>query len=231
MEKLKLVMKRFFTNRRNLILLVIVLLLAIVALLLLPGGERSARSFQGGEDTPYPYEWTEQEDGSILLSLSAQVPEGCVWQSIAQEENDLVQVKREAAEGNVFRLLPLRTGDALLRFTLADAQYTEDRCCTLMLTLEIRGEEEERSASVSGNRLILFDRALQGGEGFGCPYRLWFDEEERFSVGLSDSSQEPDWQLFRQNSGDVLQLVNRSTENGILTLRFRGSGAAGRAAR
>ena len=218
-------MKQFFTKRRVLIIVVIVLILAIVALLLLPGGARGDQSFQGGEDTPYPFEWTEKKDGSILLSLCRQVPEGCVWR-FEQETSDTAAVSREEnAEGSVFRVQPLRAGDVLLRFLLADENFPEDCCCELLLTAELRAEDEELKASVSGNRMILTEQALRGGESFDCPYRIRTDEEERLALFLLDGSTEPDWQLFQRNSGDVLRLAGRKTENGILALRFYGSSA------
>ncbi|MBR3587757.1 MAG: hypothetical protein IKO00_17175 [Oscillospiraceae bacterium] len=218
-------MKQFFTKRRILMIVVIVLVLAIVALLLLPGGTRRDQSFQGGEDTPYPFEWTEKQDGSILLSLCRQVPEGCLWR-FAQEASDAVAVsKEEKGEGSVFRVQPLRTGDVLLRFLLADESFPEDCCCELLLTAEIRAEAEELKASVSGNRMILTGQALRGGESFDCPYRIRTDEEDRLAVFLLDGSTEPDWQLFQRNRGDVLRLAGRKTENGILSLRFYGNSA------
>ena len=218
-------MKQFFTKRRILIMIVIVLALAIVALLLLPGGAQRDLSFQGGEDTPYPYEWTEKQDGSILLSLCRQVPEGFAWR-VAQEDTDAAAVSREEdAEGSVFRVQPLRAGDVLLRFVLADESFPEDCCCELLLTAELRAEDEELKAAVSGNRMILTELALRGGEGFDCPYRIQTDEEDRLAVFLLDGSSEPDWQLFQRNSGDVLRLAGRKTENGILALRFYGSSA------
>ena len=217
-------MKQFFTKRRVLISIVIVLVLAIVALLLLPGGGRKNRSFQGGEDTPYPYKWTEKKDGSILLSLCRQVPEGYVWHFV-QEKKDTVLVSQESGEGNVFHLQPLGTGDVLLRFILADADFPEDRCCELLLTAELRAEKGEVTASVSGNRMVLTEQSLRGGESFDCPYRIRTDEEGRLAVFLRDGSQEPDWQIFQRNSADVLRLARREAENGILTLRLYGSNA------
>lgn len=218
-------MKEFFTKRRVLVIIVIVLLLAILALLLLPGGARKDQSFRGGEDTPYPYEWTEKQDGSIRLSLSRQVPEGFAWR-FAQEEAGAVQVSREEqAEGSVFRVQPLRAGDALLRFVLADQRFPEDCCCELLLTAELRAEDDTLIASVSGNRSVLTEAALRGGEDFNCPYRLRTDAEGRLSVFLLDGSEAPDWQLFQRNSGDVLRLAQRKTENGLLTMNFYGSSA------
>ena len=217
-------MKQFFTKRRILILVVIVLLIAIALLLFLPGRGRKEKRFQGGEDTPYPYEWTEKKDGSILFSLCAHVPEGCVWRT-EQDENETALVKRDEKEDHLFRLQPRKDGDVLLRFTLADKTFPEDRCCELLLTVEVRSEKKSVNATVVGHRLVLAERALRGGESFGCPYRLWTDEQGRFTVGLAEDSQEQDWQLFQQNSGNVLRFYGLRTENGVLSLRFRGVSA------
>lgn len=218
-------MKQFFTKHRILIILVVVLLLAILALLLLPGGARKDQSFQGGEDTPYPYEWTELRDGSIRLSLCRQVQEGYLWR-FAQEETGTVLVSaEERAEGSVFRVQPLRAGDALLRFVLADARFPEDCLCELLLTAELRAEDDALIASVSGKRSVLTEQALRGGESFACPYRIRTDAEGQLSLFLQDGGPEPDWQLFQRSSGDALRLAERKTENGLLTLRFYGSGA------
>ncbi len=214
-------MKQFFTKRRVLIIIVIVLVLAVLVLLLLPGNKRKEQTFQGGKDTPYPYEWTEKKDGSIFLSLCKQVPDGCAWRYDPQQTG-AVQVSREDGEGSAFRVKPVKAEDVLLRFVLADETFPEDFCCELLLTVEVRDGDKGYVTAVTGNRLSLRERSLRGGEDFGCPYRIGTDEEGRLTVSLADDSPEADWQLFQRNSGDFLRTAGRKRENGVLRLGFYG---------
>ena len=214
-------MKQYMTKRNLLIAAAALLLIAFLVLLLLSGGGRKEQTFQGGEDTAYPYRWTELADGSLRLTLCDQAPAGCFWQ-LSQGEHSSLQVTWQEGTEDAYLIQPTRVEDALLRFVLADETFPEDRSCELLVTVEVQADGDDLLASVSGHRLIVPEGTLRGGEEFDCPYRIWRDGDQRLVLGLSDGSEDPDWQLFQASVGNVLALSDRTVQEGLLTLRFYG---------
>lgn len=185
---------------------------AVLALLLLSalrGGSQQEQG-SGGADTPYPYSWAEQRDGSLSVTLAA-APEGFAWACDAGGDAESVTAERNKAGG--FTVTPLREGSVPLTFTLAGELDAADRLAELELRLYIETQGKNLKASVTGDRLTLLHGMLRGGEELGCPYRVW-NEENRLVVFLTDEAELPDWSVHIADRRVATPLWQEETAGG-----------------
>lgn len=112
--------------------LVLGLLTAITAVML-----AGCSKNQGGQDTPYPYSWKENRDGSVELTINGETEEGYTWTA---ESSYMLQTDKTETG---FTITPL-TGDAagVVSFTCqTDGSLPEQ---VYKITLSLKADEKGR---------------------------------------------------------------------------------------
>ena len=67
------------TKRKILTAAVILGAVVLIGLILFLSLRKREGLFTGGEDTPYPYAWTEEKDGTVLVMPGGKIPAGFRW--------------------------------------------------------------------------------------------------------------------------------------------------------
>ena len=213
--------REWFTKRNILTAAVILLAVAVIALILFlteRGRGRETAYYTGGEDTPYPYAWTENADGTVLISPCAAVPEGWGW-LVADADPAIAAVTDQSTpEAPAFLLTPTGAGDSFFELELADSADSTDLLCRLVMTVEST-KEKTWSASVTGNRLELFDGVLRGGADFGAAYRIRTLENGTLELRLTDEKAAGDWRAVVRTES-TLGCSGVRQEEGTVTARF-----------
>ena len=184
------------TKRRILTAAVIFAALLLIALILfLTSRKPRSEQFAGGEDTPWPYAWTQLSDGTLLVKPKGDIPAGYGW-TVAQADAAIAAVSEQDSEGRTaFLLTPVGTGDSFFILALTGHEDEEDQLCRLIMTVEVSGEKKPKAA-VTGHRLEIVEGILRGGEDLGTPYRVWTEEDGTLQLRLTDSAGAEDWKLL-----------------------------------
>ena len=184
-------------------------LLLLCALLL--GGCASGRhSGSGGADTPYPYGWKEERNGTVTVTL-ADAPEGFAWTAESVDES---VVTVEQKKNGSYSAVPVGENAATLHFTLENSLDADDCLVRLSLGVDVTRSKKTLDARILSDVLELLPGMVRGGEEFGCPYKLWTDDDGLLNLFLSDDA--GDWQLLSP------------TASGAETVVFDPSGVTGR---
>ena len=213
--------REWFTKRNILTAAVILLAVAVIVLILIltgRGRRRGTERFTGGADTPYPYAWTENADGTVLISPCAAVPEGYGW-LVSDSDPAVVSVTERSAQGApAFLLTPVGVGDCFFELALADAADSSDALCRLVMTVE-GTKDKARSASVTGDRLELLDNVLRGGADFSAAYRIRTDENGVLELRLTDTEKAEDWRVAVRTPS-TLDVSGLQQGDGAVTARL-----------
>ena len=187
---------KIFT-KRNLLTLGIILaaVLLVVLILVLTGGRgKKAERFTAGEDSAYPYAWTQEKDGSVHVVPCAAVPEGYGWLLTGSDAAVAAVTEQRGENGLTYLLTPTGAGDCFFELSLAAGEDSEDVLCRLLMTVEVSGGKKLKAA-VTGNRLSPVEGILRGGTEWGAAYRLWTGEDGTLQLRLRDSERADDWKL------------------------------------
>ncbi len=204
------------TKRRILTAAVILAALLLIGLILfLSVRGRRLERFSGGEDTPYPYAWTENRDGTVLVEPCGEIPAGFGW-TVVEADAAVAVAPEQSEEGKTsFLLTPEGGEDCFFILALTGGEDGEEELGRLIMTLEISGTRQ-RKAAVVGHRLELVENVLRGGESFGAPYRIWTGENGDLELRLTDAEGAEDWKLSVQTPSS-LALSGFRTEAGRIT--------------
>ncbi|MBR6376258.1 MAG: hypothetical protein IKS05_00670 [Oscillospiraceae bacterium] len=185
--------------------LLILAILAVIAILHSGKGE----THMGGEDTPYPFRWTQAKDGSLRLELSHKDAAQERWQLQPGESFSSLEIQRaekESGGSTVFHLTPNQPGRALLRLVLApegktlSARYGFD-----LLTETVRTQEGLAVSilSAQGNSLV---GEVSGGEEMNRPYRVYTDWNGDTVIAVENVGNSADWE-FSAGDEEVLRFL------------------------
>ena len=114
----------------------LVLIAAVISLIrgAAPGGEQ----FSGGEDSPYPYRWIEDENGSIVLTLK-NGKTGYHWE-LSNLADELLEVSTTVRGGRTEAILtPINEGITSVSFDLVGEK---DRLAAVTYQVDILEEEQ-----------------------------------------------------------------------------------------
>ena len=160
-----------------------VLVLVIVIALIIQGGRPAIVS--GGEDTPYPYVWKTEKNGSATLEIDCSAAPGYGWQPISsRQELTVVQDPQSAQGKTVFTVTPVSVGRALLSFALQGAEEA-DRIYELdflVETAETKKTLRSTPVSVAGKPL---QGLVRGGEGEDFPYTVFTDTDGDLCIAVT----------------------------------------------
>ena len=149
----------------------------------------------GGEDTPYPYTWTVNRDGSAALELDHSVSPDYVWRLVSSSSGIQVLYGGEGQENKTsFTLKPTGEGRMMLDFVLQKRDDELDRAYELSFLAEaenVKGKLTASPVSVAGKPI---QGVLRGGEGSEFPYTIRTDEEGDLviAVRIPGSGEEPE---------------------------------------
>ena len=165
------------------------IVIAVVVALIVRGGR--GKPISGGEDTPYPYTWTANRNGSVTLVLDRAAAPGYFWTASTAIPEMGIAAKQDVPEGKTqFTLTPKEAGRYVLEFRLQRENDPED-CIfawTVLSDASFDGKTMRASLlSLSGRRLAGVAR---GGEDTLCPYQIRQDEDGDLMVIITDM--EPD---------------------------------------
>ena len=204
-------LNRYFTKRNLLTAGAILAGILLIALILaLSGRGRAEDSSIGGEDSTYPYSWAEYSDGSVVVRLSSDVPEGYSW---FVGENDAAIGKIAQTDGKKnpgFTLTSVGEGDAMLRIDLAEAQGAP-ALASLSMIVESAGDKGP--LTVSGLRMDEAEDVLQGREN-GISYLALTDDEGNLQLRVSGEGSD-DWGRYVKTPDTVSAATASRTDTGL----------------
>ena len=144
------------------------IIIATVAVTLIMRGRGGAR-FTGG-DVPYPYSWTEKDNGTIALSMETGGAANGAW-SVGSTEGTAVEIEVGRTKGGktTATLAPAEKGRETMTFSLMS---DEERLAELSLTVTVEETEGKLKATVIAHRERAFQGVVRGGEETGHPFTV-----------------------------------------------------------
>ena len=202
------------------------IIVATVAVTLIMRGRGGAR-FTGG-DVPYPYSWTEKDNGTIALTVETGGAANGEW-SVGSTEGAAVEIDVGKTKGGktAATLSPAEQGREMVTFSLMS---DEERLAELSFTVTVAGEDGKLKATVTAHRERAFQGVVHGGEETGHPFTVRggddgltiFVEE---SEGYTDSGT-----AWESESTDTMAAyvseINVSDEGVMIHLGPRAAGSA-----
>lgn len=211
------------------IALAAVLLIAVVVALILRGKNKT-EIHKLGEDSPYPFTWQLNADGSILLELPHENAPAYRWVLTNGETLSALDAVREEKEKNNttrFTLTAREEGRNLLELSLrlqseeAPAEPSDgekvpeqlreaDSLYQLTLLTEFVREDGKLKGTILNYSGLQRQTELTGGAGSANPYRIYARDGQRLTVAVKISPVETDW------SCEILSGQDSVTEEGVI---------------
>ena len=211
------------------IALAAVLLIAVVVALILRGKNKT-EIHKLGEDSPYPFTWQLNADGSILLELPHENAPAYRWVLTNGETLNALDAVREEKESNNttrFTLTAREEGRNLLELSLrrqsgeAPAEPSEgekvpeqlreaDSLYQLTLLTEFIREDGKLKGTILNYSGLQRQTELTGGADSANPYRIYARDGKRLTVAVKISPVETDW------SCEILSGQDSVTEEGVI---------------
>ena len=161
------------------------ILIATAAVALIARDRGGAR-YTGDADDPYPYFWTERNNGTITMTLGTGGASDGAW-SLESAEGSAATVRVGKTQGGKtdVTVKPAAGGRALLLFSLVSG---EERLAELSLSVMVElGENNKLAATVTDHRQRAFQSVVRGGEETGHPFTVRGD-----GSGLTIFVEEPE---------------------------------------
>lgn len=211
------------------IALAAVLLIAVAVALILRGKNKT-EIHKLGEDSPYPFTWQLNADGSILLELPHENAPAYRWVLTNGETLSALDAVREEKESNNttrFTLTAREEGRNLLELSLrlqseeAPAEPSDgekvpeqlreaDSLYQLTLLTEFIREDGKLKGTILNYSGLQRQTELTGGAGSANPYRIYARDGKRLTVAVKISPVETDW------SCEILSGRDSVTEEGVI---------------
>ena len=190
------------------------IVIAVVVALIVRGGR--GKPVAGGEDTPYPYTWAANRNGSVTLVLDRAAAPGYIWTVAAIPEMEIA-ARQGVPEGKTqFTLTPREAGRYVLEFRLHRENDPDDCIYELAALSEAAFDGRTTRASLlslSGRRL---PGVVRGGEDTLCPYlmRLDADGDLMFVIRDMESVPEEDGETGEDDAGQEKKPAGWQCETG-----------------
>ena len=147
------------------IFLLLVIIVVAVALII-----KNTRKtvYKGGENTPYPYSWYVEKDGSVKLSIDHSASPGHSWSFKESDNSALMSIeideKQKKKDLTSFTIKPLEPGRALQTFELKPDEEGSAAIYELMLFSEVIQQEEGFKTEFIGTSLKPVEAPEKGGD-------------------------------------------------------------------
>ena len=214
-------------------LVVVVLLTVAVALII--RGERG-ETFTGGEDTLYPYAWSIERDGSILLEIDQSASPGYSWTATREEAGISVEKTRTQREGKArFSIKPTYAMRSTVTFRLVPDGGEGDAIYEMTLLLESLPEGEKLVSGLLGVNSQPLQETVTGGEDSSFPYFIRMDEDGDLTISVSEIKADSEETLFSSDSiwecvsdnEEIAEVIGVISEGGATTAYIRPGLTAG----
>ncbi len=179
-------------KRRRLLLplfaLAAIIVLAVIIALIV--GKSRGRQYSGGEDTLYPYEWTEKRDGSLVFELPEPKTAGYVWQVTNSVETtaNITEEAKPTKGMKRYLVTPLAAGRTLMELKLsntAEGSYG-DQLFILDVVLDVAGENGILKTTLHSAAGRELPGVVSGGDPEGWPYQINASGPLEITVYLKD---------------------------------------------
>ena len=99
--------------------------------------------------------------------------------------------------------------------TLRAADWAADRLYRITFLVDAARPRKKLLATVLNDGNEELPGAMRGGEEFGCPYRIWREDDGSVSVFLSEESEAPDWRAAQSNGSAARGESFAQTDGGV----------------
>ena len=191
------------------------------------GGNSSARRHLGGQDTPYPYQWEQQGDGSVRLEISHEDAPDCRWtlKEGGPETLEIQRAEKERGGRTVFELRSGKAGRALFTLLLqAEGESPEPRY-ELSFQTEALAQGDSLQLSILNSAGRELQGSLSGGEAERTPYRIYTDAEGRLVLALSSDSEGEMWDAEILSGAENLVFLGMEHSGDQILAYFQGGSA------
>ena len=191
---------------------VLLIIVAVVVVIAVIAGKNKRQVFRGGEDTLYPYFWTENKDGSLTVRLPETGNGTYVWTPYNSVEAVAALNREEKGEEGytVYTAVPQKSGRTLMEFVLkneTEGADAEDQIFSINLILEAVKTETNLKLSVLSGTSRTYPGVISGGEAEGFPYAVRFSLDGELLIRMKDgttppegwSNEEDGWYVLPEN--------------------------------
>ena len=215
---------------------ILVLLIIIVVVVALIVKANKVVPIRGGENTPYPYSWYIQKDGSISFSIDHSAFEGHSWRFKESDNSSVLSIekdeKQKSKSATSFTLKPLETGRALQTFELYPDANDSAVICELMLFTEVTEQEEGFKTEFLGASVKQAAAQETGGdndfsytitsENSRIILKVLYDPSLGGSLQVlpGDETTEYDLDWTCTPDGDMISVESITTYRGRVTVRL-----------
>ena len=172
----------------------LLLLIVLISAIFFRGS--SEETVKGGEDTPYPFEWTMKSDGSCLVTVSRPKDGGASWElSLENEQNRFVRAEKKSGgkKEDSFLMTPLEEGSALICLVLTGDEAQTDVRYTTALRVDVAKDGETLRSSIGASVGKPGITRVEGGQDSENPYRISTERSGQLSIDVAGPAQEYDW--------------------------------------
>ena len=144
-----------------------IIIITVAVTLILRG--RGGATF-GGSDVPYPYTWTERDDGKISLKIKTGDAAGAAWSVMtADGAVATISVDRTSGKETAVTISPESVGleDATLELLSG-----EERLAELALSIEVSNVNDSLVATVANHSERALQTTVRGGEETGHAFTV-----------------------------------------------------------
>lgn len=210
-----------------LLALAAVLVLAVAVALILRGIKTVMQT--GGEETPYPYGWRTEADGSILLQLPHEDLPDCLWVATEQDAESAVRVAStvNGEEDSAFTLTPVREGRCSLTLTLQTQDETPKPHYRHEFLLEVTSEAKGLQAKVLSSSGLPLQTDVHGGGWTENSYQAYYETNGDLTVRIGCGEQERDWSCEILSGADAVSFLGLSYEENEVCAYFRSGARSG----
>lgn len=183
----------------------------------------------GGEDTPYPYGWRTEADGSILLQLPHEDLPDCLWVAAEQDAESGVRVSRSenSEEDSGFTLTPVREGRCSLTMTLQTQDETPKPHYRHEFLLEVSAAEKGLQAAILSSSGLPLQTDVHGGGWNENSYQAYYETNGDLAVRIGCGEQERDWSCEILSGADAINFLGFSYEENEVCAYFRSGARSG----
>ena len=190
-EKLE---KRQKLMRLLLPLAVLAVIIVIAVIIAVIAGKNKARTHTGGEDTLYPYSWTEKKDGTLAFALPDPKTEGYAW-TLTNSVETVAEITKDAKppRGKTqYTVKPLAAGrtEMGLKLTNGAADSYGDQLYMLSVILDVTEENGKLKTTLYSAGSSVLPGVTAGGEAEGWPYQIIASGSREITVYLKDKMRE-----------------------------------------
>ena len=183
---------------------VVVIVIAVVAALIMQGSR--GETFTGGEDSPYPYSWMANKDGSVLLEVDRTASPQYLW-NISEESTSIEILSGESTDesGESFTLpvlsaqpdrtqsgekasillTPTMTGRAVLLLDLRHKDNEQDQIYEMTILTEVLEENGKLYANLISITGTEQQGITHGGQETAFPYTVSLNESGELLITVT----------------------------------------------